>query len=181
MDVEYGGDLAEQLDGLIDTTPTVVGEADLTAVPLEQLADDLARKIWDYPTIARRFGIDMAGLFKLCSIPAFARMVKAKRATWESDGSAVDRLRAYWAEGMIQAAPTTIAMLHDPDVPKSIKVELTKLGAKICGADLAPAKDANTVPQGAQFAVNITFSSAGQVERISTAGGAAPLLEGEAA
>lgn len=178
MATEPAAPNAEKLiDGLVDRVPAIESLAPDDAL-LERLTDDLARKIYDYPTIARRYGMDLAQLAELCRIPALARMVKAKRAVWESDASAADRVRQHWAIGMEHATPSLVNMMLDPTVSNPVKVEIAKMGMKVTGIDAS--REAAAGPAASQFAVNIMFSG-GQVERITTGVATAPVLEGEPA
>jgi hypothetical protein len=144
---------------------------DLTAEQIDRLTDDVARKIYGPEVIARRYALTGPQLLQILAIPTIRKIARVKRSVWESDTSALERTKQYWAIGMENSAPGLINMMHDPNVSPSNKIELAKMGAKLAGLD---ANQAPGAAPGAQFAVNIHFSG-GAVERITT-----PMIEGTA-
>ena len=169
------GTAEEMIDALLHL-PSEEVLPELSDEQLDRLTDDVARKIHPPETIARRYGLTPAQLLRLLAVPSIRKVARAKRSIWESDASAIERTRQYWAIGMENAAPSMINMMHDPTVSPSNRVELAKMGAKLAGMDAS--RDGSTGPApGSQFAVNIHFSG-DRVERITTQ---APTIEGEIA
>jgi hypothetical protein len=168
---------AEQLiDGVVDPTPAL-SAIEPTDLMVQQLTDDVARAIMTYPEIAKRYGMDIYQLHDFIARPEIRKLTKAKRAIWQSENAASDRLKAYWAMGMIEAAPSTLKLLQDPTVSPAVKVELSKLGAKIVGVDGGGRENsASGMPANGQFAVNIIFSQ-GREEITTVVKG--PVIEGE--
>lgn len=162
---------AEDLVDALIQRPNEAELPELSDEQLDRMTDDVARKIHHPEVIARRYGLTSDQLLTLLAVPHIRRMARTKRSIWESDQSAVERVRQYWALGMENSAPGLINMLHDPTVSPSNRIELAKMGTKLAGMDV---KEGVSGPAaGAQFAVNIHFSG-GAVERITTQ---APLLE----
>ena len=163
---------AENLvDDLLKSVPTV-GNFDITAVPLDRLTDDVARKIYEYPDIAARYGLTMPQLYLLVANPEICKLIKIKRAIWTSDKAAPDRVRHYWQVGLEEASPSLIQLFGRSDIPAALKIDLLKIGTRIAGIDIGSRNGDVREPGGggdgsAKFAVNIMFAS-GEVERIST-------------
>jgi hypothetical protein len=162
---------AEDLIDALLTRPSEHEVPELSDLQLDRLTDDVARKIHPPETIAARYGLTNGQLLTLLAVPHIRRMARTKRSIWESDQSALERVRQYWAIGMENSAPSLINMMHDPTVTPSNRIEIAKMGSKLAGLDAT--KEGGPAP-GTQFAVNIHFSGGG-VERIST-----PVLEGAA-
>jgi hypothetical protein len=135
---------------------------------VQRLTDDVSRRIFTYQEIAARYSLTIEQLYAFLSRPEIRKLAKAKRALWESDQAATERLKAYWTLGMIEAAPDTLKMLKDPSIPASVRVELTKIGARIAGVDGGRDHAGNGAAPGGQFAVNIIFSDSR--EAITTVG-----------
>ena len=151
------GEDPHEIDLIVDAVAVVSGDVSPEDIPLDRLTMDLAQRIWPYEDLARRYGLSMLQLVELCRNPAIAKMVKTKRAVWESSGSKSDQIKAYWAVGMAEDAPRALQMLSDPNVSPAIKVELIKIGMKAAGVDTGRGEGHGGGQIGGQFAINITL------------------------
>lgn len=159
-------DGAEALDALLNE-PLPAARVDMLDLDINRFTDDVARRIHSGADIARRYGIDEAGLLQVCRQPEITKLIRRKRAEYMSEANVVDRYRSLVAVGLIEAAPDNLAMLSDPLVPPAVRADLVKTFSRVIGAD-APEKGANGSGGAGGFAVNIVFSS-GAKETISSA------------
>jgi hypothetical protein len=156
---------ADMLDSIIDATPVVEQDPVLDDLHLARFTDDIARKIHPYEVVAARYGLSVSQMVRLIRIPAVAKIIKAKRAVYESDNAAQERLRAAWGEGLVQAAPSQIAMMMDERTPHGVRVELFKVGARITGADGGGRGDGMSgAAPGTKFSVSFNFTGLGRKE-----------------
>lgn len=145
---------------------------DLPDVLLDRLTDDVVRKIHPPEVIAKRYGLTTGQLITLLKVPHVQKMAKTKKAIWESDSSAQERVKALWAAGMEYGTASMVSLMMDTATTPANRIELAKLGAKLAGLE---ADKGGGGAAAAPFAVNIHFAG-NRVERISTS---APVIEGE--
>lgn len=163
-----------------ELAPTVGGIDPL--LPLDRLTDDLSRRIWGPDDIAQRYGLSLEQLYQLVANPEIRALIKRKRAIWESDENIVGRLQAYNGIAALEATPGILAIMNDPSVPASTRIDLYKTATKLSGAEAAVSRQAVAAagPAPPTFAVNIHFSG-GRVETIAPVIEVAPIPDDEAA
>jgi hypothetical protein len=154
-----------QMDNLVDLTPGVKIPALDDPLTLQAFIEDVAQKIHDYPTIARRYGFssERAMMEHIRDSPELRRRIKARRAIWESDGNAESRARAYAVQTVIEAIPHTSQVMFDQAAPHSARLDALKAHARIGGIDGLPSGSKDVVGPGmpgqGRFAINIIFKN----------------------
>jgi hypothetical protein len=162
--------LNDEIDRLVDTTPTVVlfSPDDETAL---RLINDIAQRIHNYPTIAERYGLTLEAMVAWIRQPEVRRRIKLRRACWESDDNVLERNRTLYGHLVMDAAPAIDALLHDGSVPHTAKLDAFKIVGRFAGLDSpikAPQGGTEGGTTGTHFAVNIHFSG-GETARVTLA------------
>lgn len=132
--------------------PTVV-TVDWSSIPTMSLVDDVARQIYPTAEIAKRYGLTALQLVEVCRQPEIKKMIKTRRAIWDSDANALERLRAHAQVGLIEILPGFFADMSSPSTPAAIKMDLFKTVAGIAGANAKSGGD--NAAAATTFAVNI--------------------------
>ena len=166
------------LDGHEPQSPTASLEDPVFATlnyPL--LARETARGIHSPQALLKRFSLTEQQFRLLLAHPPFVRMIKTERTLWLDSGNAGERARTYHREGQAMVASELVAMITDPNLAPTARLEAAKLSARIAGLDREPGQAGGAV--ASHFAVNIHLGD-GRVDRIETVATTAPTLEGEA-
>jgi hypothetical protein len=166
--------LDDQVEALVDGTPTVVGfdpdDATQTA-----LINDLATKLSSNTVVARRFGLTLPQLYEFVRQDEVRRRIKTRRAIWESDGNIGERNRAYYGAVTLEAAPIMDRLLHNPTTPPGHLLKAFEVAGRLGGVDSKPSSQVLEGSQaGSQFSVQIVFSG-GKVEKITMPNDPPPL------
>lgn len=165
---------AEQaLDEVIDNTP-VFPSADAiidlgSAQEVHNFINDVAQRIHEPEVLAQRWGFPDA-----CAMIEFIknnseirRRIKLRRAIWDSDDNVQNRIREYAGHSLLEALPSTASMMFDSGSPAGVRIDATKLHARMAGVDgLPPLSKDNQGQSGPAF--NLTINMPGRTEKITT-------------
>lgn len=175
-------DAYAELDALLDgPAPTPVVEPHvLENVLLDRFTTDIARRIFPPDEIARRYGMTGKKLIEAVSIPAVNKIVRTKRAVWESDTNATERIRQLSQIGMLEVMPDVFELISNPETPTALRLDALKTMSRVAGVDgpgAQPRQGDVAAAPGTRFEVNIHLGG-GRIETITST---APEIEHEPA
>lgn len=159
------------LDEVLDKTPVLAPAPELESdAEIHSFVTDVAKKIHDPEVIAQRYGfpdaLTMVGFIK--DHPEIRRRIKVRRAIWESDDNAAERVRELARHALLEALPTTSSMMFDTTVPAGIRIDATKLHARMAGVDGIGTNNGKAEGQsGTSFNLTINLPG-GRTEQITT-------------
>ena len=134
---------------------------ELDELLVQKLVEDVAQKIHEPATVAKRYGFSSAQHMVnwLKTHPEVCRRIKARRAVWESDSGLEERLRTYAGHAALEALPSTGHMAIDKQVPAATRLDALKALSRMAGVDGIPA-GAKGAPggTGGNFVINFSFA-----------------------
>lgn len=160
-------DAEAQIGKLLDApiSPAAIEHA-FDHVNMTLLADECAKKLWRFDTIAERFGVTLEQLLMISQKPAFKKMVAIQRALWEGADNAKTRAQTYYQTGVALGAASIVSMIQDPSKTDTVRLEANKQSAMIAGM-IGGGRGDGTGGGAASFAVNIHLGGRTETMTIS--------------